>query len=97
MSQLNVIISGGGIAGLTTAICLRNIGANVSIIEKSRDYLVNNNYIGLWNPALNCLSQILGNGNIENKSYSVRRAGYRDVKGNWLMEPIIGLKLAPGK
>lgn len=38
MPELNVIIIGAGIAGLTTAIALRRYNYNVTILEKTRPF-----------------------------------------------------------
>jgi len=38
-NPLNVVVAGGGLAGLLTAISLRNAGMKVTVVEKARSYL----------------------------------------------------------
>eukprot|EP01041_Mallomonas_annulata_P007107 gene7107-14455_t len=84
MVVLNVVVAGGGIAGLTCAASLRSIGAHVIVLEsKSRD-MTNycGNYLGLWSPSMRALSVLSCHRDITASSFAVSKSGYRSVDGS---------------
>lgn len=83
---MSVVICGSGVAGLSAACALKQIGMSVKVVEKmSRGVLSQpNKYIGLWSPSLQCLSKLGVYGDLESDLQAVTRSGYRDVSGNYI-------------
>ena len=99
---MRVLVVGGGIGGLTTAIALRRKGHVVTLIEKrgrlkslSDNMRKTTKYVGLWSPSLKCLHSLDVYDKIINDLEFVGKSGYKDPTGRWLMNPKVGLTNTP--
>ena len=78
------IVVGGGIAGLASAIGLRERGWDVEVLEQAPAFAEVGAGLSLWPNALNALDE-LGVGEIvREKSVLDGKAGIRDERGRWL-------------
>lgn len=97
---MNVVISGGGLAGLSSALRLHKVAGvkSITVLEKSSKNSFANGHLGLWTNALNVLRPALGESSFsalmsaKNCGF-VQDSGYRDVKGEWLMKPKVGVSV----
>jgi len=84
---MSVIICGSGVAGLSAACALKQIGMSVKVIEKLSHAPSNpHRYSGLWSPALQCLHKLGVYSDIEKDLQPVTRSRYRAVSGVFLGE-----------
>jgi 2-polyprenyl-6-methoxyphenol hydroxylase-like FAD-dependent oxidoreductase len=93
---MNVVISGGGVAGLTTAAAIRRLPhiKSIVVLEASKGYDSTTclGHIGLWNPSLQCLKQLGSFESLRKHLEFVGKSSYRDVRGNFLAQPQKGLQ-----
>lgn len=85
---MQVAIIGGNIAGLSAASFLSKLQMRCTILDIPSSALHAPRYIGIWTPALLCLSQL----GTKHSGYPVGKSGYRSVKGDWLIQPSRGLQ-----
>lgn len=82
---MSVVICGSGVAGLSAACALKQIGMSVKIIEKlSRCGLQPSKYSGLWSPSLQCLDKLGIYSDLEKEWQPVIQSGYRDICGHYI-------------
>ncbi len=101
---MKVIIQGGGISGLSTALRLSRVKNvdKVIVLERTKKSSFTSGHLGLWTNALNVLRLALGESSfsalISAKNCAfVQDSGYRNIKGEWLMKPKNGVSLYDGK
>jgi 2-polyprenyl-6-methoxyphenol hydroxylase-like FAD-dependent oxidoreductase len=96
MPKLPVIISGGGIGGLTLANCLKISNIPFLVIERSPKLVEVGGGIGLWGPALKALNSIGLESKLTPHGKMMKSAGYRSHcqidKGKWLVQPAYNLR-----
>src|SRR6187399_2960822 len=81
---MRAIVVGGGIAGLASAIGLREHGWDVEVLEQAPAFEEVGAGLSLWPNALNALDE-LGVGEIvRERSVLDGDAGIRDERGRWL-------------
>src|SRR5262245_22470131 len=74
MPAKTALIAGGGIGGLSAAIALRQLGIEVTIFERAREYREIGAGLWLWQNALFALRQF-------DMAEAVRAAGVPDAHG----------------
>lgn len=91
---MEVVIAGGGIAGLATAVALHQRGLEVLVLERSRRPDPGGAALSLWPNALRALD-VLGLGTVVREHAALAgESGIRDVHGTWLARSRIGESLA---
>jgi 2-polyprenyl-6-methoxyphenol hydroxylase-like FAD-dependent oxidoreductase len=91
LSNYPVLISGGGIAGLTLANCLKSAKIPFLVLEKSPQIVDVGGGIGLWGPALKALNSLNLEDSLKENGKLIKSAGFRNFdqidKGEWLVQP----------
>lgn len=91
---MEVVIAGGGIAGLATATALHQRGLEVLVLERSRRPEPGGAALSLWPNALRALD-VMGLGTLVREHAALAgESGVRDVSGTWLARSRIGEALA---
>ena len=78
------IVVGGGIAGLASAIALRERGWDVQVLEQAPAFTEVGAGLSLWPNALNALDALGVGAVVREKSVLDGTAGIRDDRGRWL-------------
>ncbi len=86
LSNLRVIIVGGGIGGLTTAIALGKVGIDVQVYERAAELREIGAGIGLVSNALRVLDELGLGGAIRSQSLGGVQGGLKNAKGEVLVE-----------
>src|SRR5690606_10410599 len=82
----HTIVIGAGIAGLATAVALRRVGHDVTVIEQRTD-LTSGAGISIWPNALAALDQIGLGDNVRQAGGRVTAGAIRWRDGTWLRRP----------
>lgn len=86
MRDLDVVVVGGGIGGLTTAIALQRTGQRVRVLEQARELRPTGAGISLWSNGVKVLDALGLGPDIAAVGGRMRRMGYRDKSGAVLCE-----------
>jgi 2-polyprenyl-6-methoxyphenol hydroxylase-like FAD-dependent oxidoreductase len=78
------IVVGGGIAGLASAIALRDRGWDVEVLEQAPAFAEVGAGLSLWPNALSALDVLGVGGSVREQSLLDGSAGIRDERGRWL-------------
>lgn len=93
----SILIVGGGIAGLTAAVSLRQAGHSVEVVEIKQDWAVTGWGLSLTGPALRALSNIGLDDVCIEAGYGVAAIANCDADGNLLNTIELPSLLGPGK
>jgi FAD-dependent urate hydroxylase len=86
MRDLDVVVVGAGIGGLTTAIALQRTGHRVRVLEQARELRPTGAGISLWSNGVKVLDALGLGQQIAAVGGRMRRMGYRDKHGDRLCE-----------
>jgi 2-polyprenyl-6-methoxyphenol hydroxylase-like FAD-dependent oxidoreductase len=98
---MRVVVIGGGIGGLTSALIFKRIGFNVKLLEATVGPLSSSSlhrnalHTGLWNPTLQILKHCDLFQEIEKNLEPVSQIRFQDLDGNLLAQSS-PLKTPPG-
>ena len=81
---MRAVVVGGGIAGLSCAIALRNAGWDVEVLERSPEFTEIGAGLSLWPNALRALDALGVGDRVRDLSSMEGSAGIRDKSGRWL-------------
>jgi 2-polyprenyl-6-methoxyphenol hydroxylase-like FAD-dependent oxidoreductase len=81
---MSAIVVGGGIAGLASAIALRERGWDVAVLEQAPDFAEVGAGLSLWPNALNALDALGVGAIVRERSVLDGSTGIRDEHGRWL-------------
>ena len=81
---MRAIVVGGGIAGLASAIGLRDQGWDVEVLEHATDFAEVGAGLSLWPNALSALDVLGVGAPVREQSLLDGSAGIRDQRGRWL-------------
>jgi 2-polyprenyl-6-methoxyphenol hydroxylase-like FAD-dependent oxidoreductase len=98
--SLRAVVIGGGVGGLTSALALKRIGIHVTLLEARSTVSCPRNervYLGLWDPVFRILRKLELYSELERHIQPVKQSGFKDIQGNFILQPRRGLKSPPGK
>lgn len=97
MSVRRILIVGGGIAGLTTAVTLRGRGDDVEVLERQSDWPAVGWGLSLTGPALRALRSIGLDRRCAEAGFAIEGINNCDVRRNLLHEVLPPSLLGPGE
>jgi 2-polyprenyl-6-methoxyphenol hydroxylase-like FAD-dependent oxidoreductase len=81
-NELRVVVAGGGIVGLTTALALRHIGAEVVVYEQAQQIRATGTSIGIWQTAMSVFEELRVAADIEAQGTPAAMK-FRRADGEW--------------
>ncbi len=78
MENKKILISGGGIAGVSLAVFLKDSGFDVTIIERGNDWRTIGFAIGMWKPGLDILESLGADDAFWEKTHVIRQGAFLD-------------------
>jgi 2-polyprenyl-6-methoxyphenol hydroxylase-like FAD-dependent oxidoreductase len=91
-----IVIIGGGLGGLTTAVALARQGLAAEVYEQAPALEEVGSGVGLWPNAMAALEPIGLSGKVAQLAVPVGRQGIRRPDGSWLMYLPEGLRPSGG-
>lgn len=85
MNAKKILISGGGIAGVSLAAFLENSGHDVTIIEKASGWRTIGYAVGIWKPGLNILQELGADNAFWDKTYIIQQGAVLNKEGRPLV------------
>jgi 2-polyprenyl-6-methoxyphenol hydroxylase-like FAD-dependent oxidoreductase len=83
---MRVVIVGGGIGGLTSALIFKRMGCSVKLFETSVSIHQQQLYTGLWNPSFHILNQLGIFSELQRHVQPIHRLSFRDMAGDLLVQ-----------
>jgi hypothetical protein len=88
-APLRVLVAGGGLGGLFAAICLRNVGCDVAVLERTSQYRPFGGPIQLASNGVSTIKavseKLFHNVHLVSRPFWKTTSGIRDgLKGNWM-------------
>src|SRR5271169_6679090 len=84
MGIMKVIVIGGGIAGLASAVALTRRGWQAEVFERAPEFTEVGAGLSLWPNALRALDSLGVGEHVRRRAVLAGQAGIRDTAGRWL-------------